>query len=50
VLAVGEDGFTVATADGSINIMSVQPAGNKKLPALEFSKIAGLKSGDLLGN
>ena len=50
VIGFGDHGFTVATADGSIMILSVQPAGSKKLPALEFSRIAGLKTGDLLGN
>ena len=50
VIGFGDDGFTVATADGSIKILTVQPAGSKKLPALEFSRIAGLKTGDLLGN
>ena len=50
VIGFGDDGFTVATADSSIKILTVQPAGSKKLPALEFSRNAGLKTGDLLGN
>ncbi len=50
VLAVGDEGFSVATADGAIKILSVQPAGSKKLPALEFSTATGLKTGDPLGN
>lgn len=47
---ISDKGFSVATADGSIEILSVQPAKNKKIPALEFVKIVKLKTGDSLGN
>jgi methionyl-tRNA formyltransferase len=50
VIAIGGNGFTVATADGAIEVLSVQPAGGKKLPALEFVQTSGLKTGETLGN
>jgi methionyl-tRNA formyltransferase len=48
VIAINEQGFTVAAADGSIEILSLQPAGSKKIPAAEFIKTTQLQVGSIL--
>ena len=45
VTAVDDDGFEVATGDGSIKVMRVRPAGQGKVPAAEFAATAGLHVG-----
>lgn len=48
VTAIGEQGFTVATVDGAIEILSLQPAKSKKIPAAEFVETARLQPGSKL--
>ena len=45
VTALGEQGFTVATADGSIEVLTLQPAGSAKVPAAEFVTSTRLQAG-----
>ncbi len=45
VLAVGEEGIHVATADAQILVQRVRPAKGKKVPAGEWAKAAGIKPG-----
>lgn len=49
VVAVGDDGFSVATEGGNILVRRVRPEGEKKIPAGEFADLAGLKVGERLG-
>lgn len=49
IIALGDDGFEVATGDGSVMVNRVQRRGAKKEPAAEFASAAGLKIGDRLG-
>lgn len=49
VVAVDDDGFTVAAADGGIAVKRVRPDGAGKVAAGEFIAAAGLKVGDRLG-
>lgn len=48
--SIGEASFSVATADGSIKILSAQPPGQKKVPAAEFISNLGLKAGSRFGS
>ncbi len=50
VITVGDEGFLLPQQMVLSKILSVQPNGSKKLPASEFSKAIGLKTGDPLGN
>ena len=45
VIRIADDGFEVATGDGSIKVMRVRPAGQGKVPAAEFAASAGLRVG-----
>ncbi len=45
VVEIGEDFFTIATADGSIDILSAQPPGQKKLAAADFLNTIKLQVG-----
>ncbi|MDB4866000.1 MAG: methionyl-tRNA formyltransferase [Cohnella sp.] len=49
VLETGSFGIRVRTADGSVVLTEVQPAGKKSLPAAEFAKGARLARGTVLG-
>jgi len=49
VTAVSDDGFTVAAADGQLQVQRVRPEGGKKVGAGEFIGSAGLKQGAHLG-
>jgi methionyl-tRNA formyltransferase len=49
VLAVTDQGFEVAAADGSIFVKRVRPKGGKKMDAGAFAKEAGLEAGTGLG-
>lgn len=49
VTAVGDEGISVACADGQIRIQRLRPAGAKKMTAAEYLAEAGLKAGDRLG-
>ncbi|MCG0277366.1 MAG: methionyl-tRNA formyltransferase [Thermanaeromonas sp.] len=48
VLALSDDGFTVATGDGAILAKRVQYTGGGKVPAADWAKEQGLKVGDVL--
>ncbi len=49
VISSGEEGFEIATGDGSVMVKRVQRPGAKKEPAAEFASATGLKIGDRLG-
>lgn len=49
VVSVTEDGVTVAADGGSIRLMRVRPAGDKKIPANEWAEKAGITAGTKLG-
>ena len=49
VTAIGEDGITVATGDGSIILERVRPAGAGKMAAKEYAQRSGLAVGAALG-
>lgn len=50
IVAVGEEGFTVATGNGgAIAVKRVKPAGGQKLAAAEFSTAASIRIGTQLG-
>ena len=49
VTAVGDDGITVACADGRIQIQRLRPQGGKKITAAEYLAGTALKVGDKLG-
>ncbi len=44
-----DQGFTVATADGGVLILEVQPAGRRRMPAQSFLRGYDLKPGEILG-
>ncbi len=50
VVEVGEDGFTVAAAGGSITVGRVQPEGGRKVMAPEWVEAIGLKPGARFGS
>jgi methionyl-tRNA formyltransferase len=50
VTEIDSDSFSVATGDGAIAILTVQPPKSKKIPASEFIQITRLQAGDALGN
>ncbi|MFN0026080.1 MAG: methionyl-tRNA formyltransferase [Acidimicrobiales bacterium] len=50
IVAVGEEGFTVATGNGgAIAVKRVKPDGGPKLAAAEFATAAGIRIGTQLG-
>lgn len=49
VTAVGDSSFTVATADGAIEILRVRPEGGGKVKAEEFIASVGLQPGAQFG-
>lgn len=49
VIAIGDDGVTVAAGDGAINLQRVRPEGDKKLKAADFVSGSGLSVGARLG-
>jgi len=49
VTAVGDDGITVACADGRIQIQRVRPEGGKKVTAAEYLAESPVSVGDKLG-
>jgi methionyl-tRNA formyltransferase len=49
VLAIGDDGITVAAGDGAVKIMRVRPKGGQKVAAVEFVGDSGLAEGSRLG-
>ena len=49
VTAVGDDGITVACADGQIQIQRLRPAGAKKMKVAEYLAEATVNAGDRLG-
>jgi methionyl-tRNA formyltransferase len=46
IIAVGEQGMTIAAEGGAILAKRVRGGDGKKIPAAEFAKSAGLKMGD----
>ncbi|GAB7388083.1 methionyl-tRNA formyltransferase [Bacillaceae bacterium] len=52
VVAVGEEGITVAAGEGWLRLKRVQPAGRKAMDAADFVRGAGaeMKPGDKLGD
>lgn len=49
ILAISEAGVEVATADGSVTLLTVQPASRAKISAFAWANGYGLKTGDYLG-
>ena len=49
ILSVGNDGIRVATGDGVLNLLDLQRAGGKRLPAHEFLQGFALAPGQRLG-
>ena len=49
VVSMSSESFTVATADGAIEVQRVRPAGAAKLPAGEFASSSNLAVGHRLG-
>ena len=49
VIALDESGFTVATADGAIQVQRVRPQGGGKVAAADFAAESGLALGAKLG-
>lgn len=49
ITAAGNDGIYVGTGGGIFQIMQLQPAGKKKMPAGDYLRGKGLKPGDFLG-
>ncbi len=47
--SIGETSFSVATADGSVAILSAQAPGQKKVTAVELVSSLSLKTGDRFG-
>ena len=45
VTGIADDGFVVATGNGSIKVMRVRPPGQGKVPAAEFAASVGLRVG-----
>ena len=49
VVAVGDEGVTVAARGGRVLIKRVRPEGEGKIPAAEFAATAGVRPGSRLG-
>ncbi|WP_246064848.1 methionyl-tRNA formyltransferase [Melghirimyces algeriensis] len=49
VVRVEDDGVVVATSDGGLQILELQPAGKKRMTAEQFVRGRKLKPGDVLG-
>ncbi len=49
VTDVSDDGFTVATNGGGIQVQRVRPPDSGKIPAAEYVGLSGLAAGDVLG-
>jgi methionyl-tRNA formyltransferase len=49
VILVNDEGFSVASQDGSIMVRQVQPPGSGKISAAEFAENVNLRKGDRLG-
>jgi len=49
VILVNDEGFSVASQDGSIMVRQVQPSGSSKINAAEFAENVNLRKGDRLG-
>ena len=49
VTDVSDDGFTVATNGGAIQVQRVRPPDSGKIPAAEYAGLSGLAAGDVLG-
>lgn len=50
VTAVQEDSFTVATGEGVLQLLEVQPESRNRMKVQDFLKGHALKVGDMLGN
>lgn len=49
ITAIGDEGITVATADGAVLVSRVRPAGGAKISARDFAQNAGLAVGAKFG-
>ena len=49
VIAIGDDGITVAANGGALNLQRVRPEGDKKLKAADFVSGSGIATGAKLG-
>jgi methionyl-tRNA formyltransferase len=49
IVAVEEDGFQIVCADGRFKVTRVQPEGDRKTPAGEYAKAAGVEKGAKFG-
>ena len=49
VIAIGDDGITVAAGGGAINVQRVRPDGDKKLKSADFVAASGLSVGVRFG-
>ena len=49
VIAIGNDGITVAAGGGALNLQRVRPEGDKKLKAADFVSDSGIAVGAKLG-
>lgn len=49
VIAIGDDGITVAAGGGAINVQRVRPDGDKKLKSADFVASSGLTVGTKFG-
>jgi methionyl-tRNA formyltransferase len=50
VMAVGEDGITVACGQGSVCLLEVQLAGKKRMKAESFMRGYSVSTGTILGS
>ena len=48
VIRIGDEGVQVATADGQMLVKRVRPEGSKKVPAVEWAGVAGVRVGSRL--
>ncbi|HWG33385.1 MAG TPA: hypothetical protein VN650_04395, partial [Gemmatimonadaceae bacterium] len=49
VLAADEDGLVVACGDGAVRLCDVQPAGKRRMQAIDWHRGRGISIGDSLG-
>ncbi|SEF55674.1 methionyl-tRNA formyltransferase [Paenibacillus sp. UNC499MF] len=49
VIEAGDDGIEVATGDGSLKLLNVQPAGKKAMDAAQLARGGAMKQGTVLG-
>lgn len=50
IVAVDDEGFSIAARDGALKVRRVQPSGSKKIAAHEWGKSVGVNIGDRFGS